>query len=96
MHLYSIMPIDMVDEHLEEIAKDIKYQYENGIATTALMMMTLVPEGNPPIDKAGIYLKAYDKIRDRLKKEGKENSIKSKKPQIQVKPIFASSKSWCR
>lgn len=35
MHLYSIMPIDMVDEHLEEITKDIKYQYENGIATTA-------------------------------------------------------------
>ena len=75
MHLYSIMPIDMVDEHLEEIAEDIKYQYENGIATTALMMMTLVPEGNPPIDKAGIYLKAYDKIRDRLKKEGKEIGI---------------------
>ena len=75
MHLYSIMPIDMVEDHLEEIAENIKHQYENGIATTALMMMTLVPEGNPPIDKAGIYLKSYDKIRDHLKKDGKEIGI---------------------
>lgn len=75
MYLYSIMPLGFNEDHLEEIAEDIKYQYENGIATCVLMMMTLVPEGNPPFDKAGIYLEAYDQIRDRLKKEGKEIGI---------------------
>ncbi|MBE5792830.1 MAG: hypothetical protein E7322_11875 [Clostridiales bacterium] len=75
MHLYSIMPLHLADNHLDEVVQDIKYQYENGIATTALMMMTLVPEGNPPIDKAGIYLTSYDRIRDRLLEEGKEIGI---------------------
>ena len=75
MRLYSIMPLRTVSGHIEEIAEDIKYQYENGIATCALMMMTLVPEGDPPFDKAGILLEEYDKIRDRLKEDGKEIGI---------------------
>ncbi len=75
MHLYSIMPLGLSEGHLEEIAEDIKYQYDAGTATCALMMMTLVPEGNPPFDKAGIYLEEYDKIRDRLKKDGKDIGI---------------------
>lgn len=75
MHIYSIMPLKTADEHLNEICEDIKYQYDAGIATCALMMMTLVPEGNPPFDKAEICLKNYDKIRDRLKKDGKEIGI---------------------
>ena len=53
MYLYSIMPLDA--EHVEETCRDIREQYRSGVATCALMMMTLVPEDDPPIDKAGIY-----------------------------------------
>ncbi len=69
------MPLYHDNPHIDKICEDIKYQYDAGIATCALMMMTLVPEGNPPFDKAGIYLETYDRIRDRLKKDGKEIGI---------------------
>ena len=58
LQLYTIMPLDT--EHLEEICQDIRYQYENGTATCALFMMTLVPEGNPPVDKVGVLCRKYD------------------------------------
>ncbi len=75
MYLYSIAPLDTVDEHLEEICQDIKVQYEKGIATCALMCMTLVPEGDPPIDKVGIYLEEYDRVKNRLAELGFECGI---------------------
>ena len=75
MYLYSIAPLDTVYEHLEEICQDIKVQYEKGIATCALMCMTLVPEGDPPIDKVGIYLEEYDRVKNRLAELGFECGI---------------------
>ena len=65
---YTIMPLDT--DHLEEICQDIRYQYENGTASCALFMMTLVPEGNPPADKVGILCEKYDLFRDRLAEMG--------------------------
>ena len=73
MYLYSIMPLDA--EHVEETCRDIREQYRSGVATCALMMMTLVPEDDPPIDKAGIYCETFDKIRDRLAETGDQCGI---------------------
>ena len=68
LHNYTIMPLDT--DHLEEICQDIREQYENGTATCALFKMTLVPEGNPPVDKVGILCAKYDLFRDRLAEMG--------------------------
>ena len=75
LHLYSIVPLNTVDEHLEDICQDIRLQYETGVSTMALAKMTLVPEGVPPIDKAGILCEKYDKVRDRLAETGLECGI---------------------
>lgn len=68
MKNYSIMP--MFSDHLEEICQDVQEQYKSGTATLALFMMTLVPEGDPVIDKAGILCEQYDAFRDRLREMG--------------------------
>ena len=68
LHLYSIMPLDL--EHIDEICEDIREQYESGVTTCALFSMTLVPEGDPPVDKVGELCKKYDLFRDRLKEMG--------------------------
>lgn len=68
LQLYSIMPLDTV--HLEEICQDVRHQYENGTATCALFMMTLVPEGDPPVDKVGVLCAKFDLFRDRLAEMG--------------------------
>ena len=73
MQNYTIIPLDI--EHLEEICQDIKEQYEKNIATCALFCMSLVPEGNPTIDKAAIFCEDYDKFRDRLAEMGLECGI---------------------
>lgn len=75
MHNYSIMPIHTVDEHLDVIVNDIKYQMDEDITTCALFMMTLVPEGDPVIDKAGEYLKKYDIVQKKLNEMGIECGI---------------------
>ena len=68
LYLYSIMPLDT--DHLEEICEDIRLQYENGVATCALFSMTLVPEGDPPVDKVGQLCAKYDLFRAKLKSMG--------------------------
>ena len=68
MYNYSIMPLDT--EHIDEICQDIKHQYENGIATCALFKMTLVPEGNPVVDKAKIFCEQYDLFKEKLHSMG--------------------------
>lgn len=73
LHTYTIMRLDT--EHIDEICDDIKYQYENGIVSCALFKMTLVPEGNPPIDKAEIMCAQYDKFREKLTADGIPNGI---------------------
>ena len=68
MYNYSIMPLDT--DHIDEICEDIREQYEKGIATCALFKMTLVPEGNPPVDKAKIFCEKYDLFSKRLSEMG--------------------------
>lgn len=51
--LYSIMPLDA--EHIDEICEDIRVQVETGVATCPLFEATLVPEGNPVINKAEFF-----------------------------------------
>lgn len=75
LELYSIVSLNNADDHLEETCQDIRRQYEDGVASMALVMMTLVPEGIPPIDKAGIYCEKYDRIRNRLSEMGLECGI---------------------
>ncbi len=73
MKNYTIMPL--LPDHVEEVAQDIKTQYETGSATLALFIMTLVPEGDPTIDKASILCEQYDPIRDRLRELGADSGI---------------------
>lgn len=66
--LYSVMPLD--EEHLDEICEDIRQQYTSGVTTCPLFMMTLVPEGNPPVNKAKNMCQRYAKFRDKLSAMG--------------------------
>lgn len=70
---YTIMPLFL--EHLEAICQDIKEQYENGVADCALFQMTLVPEGNPPSNKAEILCQRFAKFQARLKEMGLDCGI---------------------
>ena len=65
---YTIMSLNQ--EHIEEICLDIEYQVKNKIATMPLFCMTLTPEGNPTIDKAGLLCEVYDKYKKRLDEMG--------------------------
>lgn len=71
--LYSIMPLDT--EHTDEICEDIREQYEKGVCTCALFSMTLVPEGDPPVDKVGPLCEKYDRFREKLDAMGVPSGI---------------------
>ncbi len=73
MLLFSIMPLD--EQHTDEICEDIKYQYENGITTCPLFSMTLVPEGNPPVDKVGKLCEKYAIFKKKLDNMGIPSGI---------------------
>ncbi len=64
MFSYSIMPVEVTKP--DEVCRDIINQYDTGVADCALLCMTLVPEGNPPIDKAGMYCEVFDDLKKRL------------------------------
>lgn len=68
LQLYTIMPLDV--EHVDAICDDIERQYQDGVATCALFMMTLVPEGDPPVNKAEVLCRKYDLFRDKLREKG--------------------------
>ena len=68
MQNYTIVSLDVA--HLEEICLDVKEQYEKGIATMALFMVKLVPEGNPVIDKASLEAEKFILFRNRLAELG--------------------------
>lgn len=68
MYRYSIMPLNT--EHIDEICEDIKNQYESGVAECILFYMALVPEGNPPINKAEIMCQQYDVFAQKLSAMG--------------------------
>lgn len=67
------MPLDT--EHLDEICNDIRMQYESGVCSLALFSMTLVPEGNPPVNKAENFCKKYKLFRDKLNSMGLECGV---------------------
>ena len=68
MKLYSIMP--MFTDHVNEICDDIERQYKEGIATEALFMFNLTPEGNPAVNKAALLCKKYDTFKKELDRRG--------------------------
>ncbi len=68
MKAYTIMPL--IVEHSDEICDDIERQYSEGIATEALFYMTLVPEGNPVVDKASILCEKFDVIAKKIRTRG--------------------------
>lgn len=72
-NLYTIMSLDT--NHIDEICDDIKNQYEKGIAKCALFVMKLVPEGNPPVDKAKKLCEKYGLFRQRLSGMGISNGV---------------------
>ena len=65
---YSITPIG--DDHFEERIKNIVDDVKDGVITTPLLMMLLVPEGDPVWDKASKYAKQFARYRDALAKHG--------------------------
>ena len=64
LHLYTIMPL--IEAHMDEYCEDICRQYEQGVASCVLFSMTLVPEGDPPVDKAEILSGIYAKYKEKL------------------------------
>ncbi len=68
MKLYSIMPL--FTDHIKEICDDIERQYKEGIATEALFMFNLTPEGNPAVNKAALLCEKYDLFDKELKNRG--------------------------
>ena len=73
MKLYSIMPL--FENRAKEIADDIERQYKDGIATEALFSMTLVPEGDPVVNKAKILTEKFTKIASVLRERGHNAGI---------------------
>jgi len=71
--LYSIVPLDI--EHMDEVCEDIVLQYRTGVSSCPLFMMTLVPEGNPPVDKAAIMCKNYLLFKEKLDRLGIPSGI---------------------
>ena len=74
LHLYSIVSYNLVDK-VDEICEDIRQQYENNVMTCALFSMTLVPEGNPVVDKVGVFCKKYKLFKDKLDAMGIPNGV---------------------
>ena len=73
LKLYTIMPI--FDNHVDEVCEDIREQYEKGVANCALFSMTLVPEGNPPVNKAAALGKKYGIYKKKLDSMGLRSGI---------------------
>ena len=73
MHSYTIMPLHA--GHEKEMAEDIRRQVATGTATMPLFIMTLVPEGQPPIDKAGLLCAKYDRIKPLLDADGVPSGV---------------------
>ncbi|MBR2950377.1 MAG: hypothetical protein IKC46_10995 [Lachnospiraceae bacterium] len=73
MLLYSIMGLDI--DHADEICADICAQVERGVSTCPLFCMTLVPEGDPVVDKVGPMCEKYMIFRDKLHAMGIPNGV---------------------
>lgn len=68
MYTYSIIKLD--EEHFDEVLADLKDQYKRGISSCPMLMMKLVPEGDPVWDKVGPMCDLFKKFRDAAAEEG--------------------------
>lgn len=66
-YAFSIMRLQT--DHVEEVCRDIEFQYNSGITQMPLFFMTLVPEGQVPKNKAAILCEQYDKFKEILDKK---------------------------
>lgn len=72
-HVYSIMPL--VEDHFEERVADLIDQYQRRITSCPLFLMTLIPEGDPVIDKAENFSRIYARYREALSAAGVPSGI---------------------
>lgn len=72
-HTYSVIP--MFEDHFDEIVKDTVEQYRKNITSMPILMIHLLPEGDPVVDKAEYYANLYARYRDALLKEGVPSGI---------------------
>lgn len=63
------------EEHIEDVCKDIKEQFDKGITNCPLFYMALVPEGNPPANKAKELCRIYTKYQKKLKRMGVPSGV---------------------
>ena len=63
-HVYSIVPL--AEDHFAERVADLVDQYKRRITSCPLFLMTLIPEGDPVIDKAESFSRIYARYRDAL------------------------------
>ena len=71
--LYSIMKFN--DAYVEEICQDIIEQYNTGVCSLPMFNMTLVPEGDPLVDKAEELCNSYKKYKEILDKAGVPSGV---------------------
>ena len=57
----------LIPDYKDEITADIRKMYADGIITATAFNMTLVPEGDPVVDKASILGKRFSDFREALK-----------------------------
>lgn len=65
-HWLNIVP--MLTEHKEEIAADTLQLYHDGSVTESAFILSLVPEDEPPVDKAKILGERFEDFRSALGK----------------------------
>ena len=68
MFNFNIVPLEV--ENLERICDDIVELVRSGVINLPLFNMTLVPEGDPPVDKAGELTERFMRFQERLAKDG--------------------------
>lgn len=72
-HTYSIMPL--AEDHFEERVADLIDQYKRRITSCPLFVMTLIPEGDPVINKAERFARIYARYRDALSAAGVPSGV---------------------
>ena len=73
LYNYSVLPL--FEDHFEERVASIVNDVKTGAITTPLFIMSLVPEGDPVVDKLKPLEKSYIRYRDALLDEGIECAI---------------------
>ena len=69
------MRLSVDDDNILEVCNDVKNQYETGVTSCPLFLMSLVPEGNPVQNKAQILSEKYLKFKRILDEMGVPSGI---------------------